>query len=109
MIKTYLLSLCTGLIVGMDYSLIGVRSPEHPVIALVGLAGILVGEQIVLIAKRISDRAELTRFVRDDSAAMLAYERSAFPPSRLSRLLSKIVHPLLSEVMIGDKIERLCG
>lgn len=64
--KVYLISLGAGLLVGVIYSLLGVRSPAPPIIALVGLAGILLGEQIVPIAKRLADRTELTRFVRED-------------------------------------------
>ena len=45
--KPYLLSLGAGLVVGIVYSLLNVRSPAPPVIALVGLLGILAGEQIV--------------------------------------------------------------
>ncbi|HJW45513.1 MAG TPA: XapX domain-containing protein [Lysobacter sp.] len=44
--KPYLLSLGAGLLVGIVYALLQVRSPAPPVIALVGLLGILVGEQI---------------------------------------------------------------
>ena len=44
--KIYLLSLGAGLLVGVIYSLINVRSPAPPVVALVGLLGILVGEQL---------------------------------------------------------------
>ena len=44
--KIYLMSLGAGLLVGVIYSLINVRSPAPPVIALVGLLGILVGEQL---------------------------------------------------------------
>lgn len=51
--KPYLLALGAGLIVGVVYSLLNVRSPAPPVIALIGLLGILAGEQIVPIAKRI--------------------------------------------------------
>ena len=51
--KPYLFSLGAGLIVGIVYSLLGVKSPAPPVIALVGLFGILIGEQVVPIAKRI--------------------------------------------------------
>ena len=43
--KIYMLSLAVGLL--------NVRSPAPPVIALVGLLGILVGEQIVPLAKTI--------------------------------------------------------
>ncbi|BBD03243.1 MULTISPECIES: DUF1427 family protein [Sphingobium] len=51
--KAYLLSLGAGLLVGIVYSLMGVRSPAPPVIALIGLAGILLGEQLLPIAHRI--------------------------------------------------------
>jgi len=50
--KPYLLSLGAGLLVGMVYSLLNVRSPAPPVIALVGLLGILLGEQVVPLVKR---------------------------------------------------------
>lgn len=51
--KTYLLSLGAGLLVGAAYGLIGVRSPAPPVIALVGLLGILLGEQVAPAVKRL--------------------------------------------------------
>ncbi|EHK75106.1 XapX domain-containing protein [Sinorhizobium meliloti CCNWSX0020] len=51
--KMYLLSLGAGLLVGVIYSLLNVRSPAPPVIALVGLLGILVGEQAVPLVKRL--------------------------------------------------------
>ena len=51
--KPYLLSLGAGLLVGVIYSLINVRSPAPPLIALVGLAGILVGEQVLPVAKQM--------------------------------------------------------
>ncbi|WP_426419650.1 XapX domain-containing protein [Bradyrhizobium genosp. A] len=51
--KIYVLSLCAGLLVGVMYSLLNVRSPAPPLVALVGLLGILAGEQIVPIAKQI--------------------------------------------------------
>ncbi len=54
--KLYLLSLGAGLLVGVIYSLLNVRSPAPPVVALVGLLGILVGEQLVPLAKSIWGR-----------------------------------------------------
>ncbi len=51
--KLYLLSLGAGLLVGIVYSLLNVRSPAPPVIALVGLLGILVGEQIIPLARTL--------------------------------------------------------
>lgn len=44
--KIYLVSLAVGLLVGALYGLLHVRSPAPPVVALVGLLGILIGEQI---------------------------------------------------------------
>lgn len=51
--KPYLLSLGAGLLVGVVYGLLGVRSPAPPVIALLGLLGILLGEQVVPVARRL--------------------------------------------------------
>ncbi|WP_426954545.1 DUF1427 family protein [Muricoccus radiodurans] len=53
--KPYLLSLGAGLLVGGIYGLLGVRSPAPPVIALMGLLGILLGEQLVPVARRLLD------------------------------------------------------
>ncbi len=50
--KPYLLSAAVGLLVGVIYALFNVRSPAPPVIALVGLLGILAGEQIPPLVKR---------------------------------------------------------
>lgn len=52
--KPYLLSLGAGLIVGLVYSLMGVRSPAPPTIALIGLFGILIGEQLLPVARRLT-------------------------------------------------------
>lgn len=48
--KPYLVSLGIGLLVGVLYAAFKVRSPAPPVIALVGLFGMLIGEQIVPLA-----------------------------------------------------------
>lgn len=48
--KLYLLSLGAGILVGAVYAILGVRSPAPPVVALVGLLGILIGEQAVPLA-----------------------------------------------------------
>jgi XapX domain-containing protein len=44
--KAYLASLAVGVLVGVIYALFGVRSPAPPIIALLGLLGILIGEQL---------------------------------------------------------------
>jgi XapX domain-containing protein len=48
----YLVSLIMGLAVGVAYGLVQVRSPAPPLIALVGLWGMVLGEQAVDLAKR---------------------------------------------------------
>ncbi len=51
--KPYLLSLGAGLLIGILYSLLGVKSPAPPLVALAGLLGILLGEQAEPVARRI--------------------------------------------------------
>ncbi len=51
--KLYALSVGAGLLVGLIYSLLNVRSPAPPLVALVGLLGILVGEQIIPVGKQL--------------------------------------------------------
>jgi len=48
----YLVSLFMWLIVGAAYGLVHVRSPAPPMIALVGLFGMVLGQQAVDMAKR---------------------------------------------------------
>jgi XapX domain-containing protein len=51
--KLHLAALGAGLLVGVIYSLLHIRSPAPPVVALVGLLGILLGEQLLPLARRI--------------------------------------------------------
>lgn len=46
-VQPYLLSLVAGLAIGVIYGLISVRSPAPPIIALLGLLGMLAGEAAV--------------------------------------------------------------
>ena len=57
--RAYILSLGAGLLVGIVYSLLNVRSPAPPVVALVGLLGILIGEQIIPVARHLLDGSHL--------------------------------------------------
>lgn len=64
--KPYLLSLAAGLLVGIVYALLHVRSPAPPVIALVGLLGILLGEQIPpLIRDYLKQEARPAAWMQD--------------------------------------------
>ncbi|WON77732.1 XapX domain-containing protein [Serratia sp. UGAL515B_01] len=51
--KIYILTLGAGLLVGIIYSLLNVRSPAPPLIALLGLLGMLIGEQIIPVGKQL--------------------------------------------------------
>ncbi|MFJ3046325.1 XapX domain-containing protein [Herbaspirillum chlorophenolicum] len=51
--KLYVMSLGAGLLVGIVYSLLNVRSPAPPLVALVGLLGILLGEQVIPVGKQL--------------------------------------------------------
>jgi XapX domain-containing protein len=57
--KLYIMSLGAGLLVGVLYSLLNVRSPAPPLVALVGLLGILVGEQIIPVGSHLLNGASL--------------------------------------------------
>ena len=57
----YLISFGAGILAGVLYGLINVRSPAPPAIALIGLLGMLVGEQVVPVAKRVLDGAPISK------------------------------------------------
>ncbi len=67
--KPYLLSLGAGLLVGVIYSLLHVRSPAPPAIALLGLLGMLLGEQAVPIVKRLMTRAPVVAYLKAPECA----------------------------------------
>jgi XapX domain-containing protein len=51
LMRSYLASLILGLAVGVVYGLVKVRSPAPPAIALLGLLGMLAGEQAVSLVR----------------------------------------------------------
>ena len=63
--RLYLVSLGAGLLVGVIYSLLNVRSPAPPLVALVGLLGILVGEQVIPVGKQLLAGTSFTAACRD--------------------------------------------
>lgn len=67
--KPYLLSLGAGLLVGVIYSLLNVRSPAPPAIALLGLLGMLLGEQVVPIVKRLVTKAPVVAYLKTPDCA----------------------------------------
>lgn len=53
--KAYLVSLAAGVFVGLIYSVIKVRSPAPPTVALVGLLGMLAGENLLPFTRYLLD------------------------------------------------------
>ena len=49
--KAYFLSLIVGLVVGVLYYVLDVRSPAPPLVALLGLLRMVVGEQLIPVVK----------------------------------------------------------
>ena len=54
--KIYVISLAAGVLVGVIYGMLQVRSPAPPLVALVGLLGILCGEQLPPLVKNVLHR-----------------------------------------------------
>ncbi len=50
--KLYIISLAVGVLAGLLYGVLSVRSPAPPVAALIGLFGMLIGEQLVPMTKQ---------------------------------------------------------
>jgi XapX domain-containing protein len=51
--KAYFISLAAGVLIGLLYSVMDVKSPAPPTIALVGLLGMLVGEHAIALARHL--------------------------------------------------------
>lgn len=51
--KMYFISLAVGLLVGVLYHLLNVKSPAPPLIALLGLLGMVVGERLIPMIKNL--------------------------------------------------------
>jgi XapX domain-containing protein len=57
--KAYLLSLGVGMLASTLYALLSVRSPAPPVIALLGLLGMLIGEQAASRVRGMIERRSI--------------------------------------------------
>jgi len=58
--KLYVVSLAVGILVGVIYGLLNVRSPAPPAIALLGLLGMLIGEQVIPLASKVVKGESIT-------------------------------------------------
>lgn len=83
--KPYLISLAAGLLVGVVYSLLNVRSPAPPMIALVGLLGILMGEQLwPLLRSALDPDTKAVAWIKQECAPHLFGRLPVGPESRLA-------------------------
>ncbi|RZG88007.1 DUF1427 family protein [Acinetobacter sp. WCHAc060033] len=51
--KIYLLSFAVGLLVGVLYYVLNVKSPAPPLVALLGLLGMVIGEQLIPVIRNL--------------------------------------------------------
>jgi len=58
--KLYLLSLAVGVLAGILYAVLHVKSPAPPAIALLGLLGMATGEQLGTLALRALNREHVS-------------------------------------------------
>lgn len=67
--KMYVFSFGAGILVGVVYYLLNVRSPAPPVVALLGLLGMLIGEQAIPMVKQwTSPNSQITSQVSPNPA-----------------------------------------
>jgi len=92
--RVYLLSLGAGLLVGIVYSLLNVRSPAPPVVALVGLLGILIGEQIIPVVRHVLEGSHLAA----------AWRQSQCTPHMFGLLPGR--HAELAQATIDSELEK---
>lgn len=64
--RMYVVSIAVGLLVGVIYALLNVRSPAPPIVALLGLLGMLIGEQIPpLVRQWVKPEAKQVSWIED--------------------------------------------
>ncbi len=84
----YLLSLGVGLLVGVIYGLLTVKSPAPPVIALIGLLGMLGGEAAVSYLRGHADVAAAVLHRKSFTTDKLADPA----PKRIRSVIATIYH-----------------
>ncbi|MFM0341391.1 DUF1427 family protein [Paraburkholderia fungorum] len=83
--KPYILSLLGGILAGAIYSLIRVRSPAPPMVALVGLLGIVIGVQIIPAGRQLLASTTLP-FAKTE---VVQTHATHLPPSTNAKLISR--------------------
>lgn len=77
--RKYSASFAVGILAGVIYGLIGQPSPAPPTVALVGLLGILLGEQVI----------HLCRHVMSGEAVAIAWRKRGCIPRRFRAMPSE--------------------
>jgi len=85
--KSYVLSLLAGVLAGVVYHTIGVQSPAPPTVALAGLLGILAGEQILPVVRRMLAGIKLKTAWRDAKCSQHMF--GALPGARVPESAAK--------------------
>jgi XapX domain-containing protein len=93
-VKVYILSLGAGLLIGVIYSLLNVPSPAPPLVALVGLLGILIGEQAIPIAKQMMTGHGLSA----------AWRQAKCAPHMFGMLPGRQADNVKSNVKVAEKV-----
>lgn len=84
--QTYLVSLGLGVLVGIVYGVFAVPSPAPPVGALVGLLGMLLGEQVPPMTKRLlAGHSVDLKWVKTDCVPHIFGELPKGSPNRASK------------------------
>ncbi len=90
--KIYLISFAVGIVVGVLYGVLNVRSPAPPVVALVGLLGILLGEQIPPLVKHLqSSTPASVSWLQQIKPHMFGRLPAGRPPGEESRAAERSV------------------
>jgi XapX domain-containing protein len=82
---SYILSLLSGMLAGAIYSLIRVRSPAPPMVALVGLLGMVIGAQIIPTGRQLLASTTLPFAKTEVVQARTPHS----PPSNKDNLISR--------------------
>ncbi|MCG5074881.1 XapX domain-containing protein [Paraburkholderia tagetis] len=85
--KPYIFSFLAGILAGAVYYLIGVQSPAPPTVALVGLLGILAGEQILPVARRMLSGIKLNAAWREAKCSQHMF--GSLPGAHVSNAANK--------------------
>lgn len=84
--KIYIVTLAVGVLVGVIYALLQVRSPAPPAIALVGLLGILIGEQALPVVKKlVSGQPVTAAWLRTECVARITGVQPPAPEQAVER------------------------